>query len=109
MPHGQAVGMALSPVLAFNAAVCRNKVVEILRLMGLLSGDGQDDEALQAALSRLTDFFSDLRLGTRLRDYGFQESHMNTIVRATMGSAQRPSNPRDPSPEDIASLVHRFV
>ena len=109
MPHGQAVGMVLAPVLAYNAAVSRNKVVEILRLMGFLSGDGQDDETLQAALGRLTNFFWDLGLGTRLRDYGFQESHMNTIVTATMGSAQRPSNPRDPSPEDIANLVRPIV
>ncbi len=101
--------MALSPVLDFNAAVSRNKVAEILDLMGFLSGDGQDDRALPAALGRLTGFLSDLGLKTRLHDYGFRESHIDAIVTATMDSAQRLSNPRDPSPEDIANLVHQIV
>jgi alcohol dehydrogenase class IV len=31
------------------------------------------------------------------------------IVEETMNSAQRPTNPRDPTPEDIASIVHELV
>ena len=65
--------------------------------------DGDDGFAqLQALLTQIG-------ISARLGDIGFQESHMPTIVSETMNSAQRPTNPRDPTPEDIADIVRRLV
>jgi alcohol dehydrogenase len=107
MPHGQAVGMALPAVLAYNATVVGPKIQTILKVMGLLADDKKADP-FSAAKSRLEDFFSDIGIWARLDDFGFQESQMDTIVEATMASAQRPTNPRKPSPADIAGIVRRM-
>ena len=99
MPHGQAVGMALPVVLAYNAPAVGPKIEAIFKAMGF-AGDGYAQ--LQALLA-------EIGIAGRLGDMGFQEAHVPTIVAETMDSAQRPTNPRDPSPEDIAAIVHRMV
>jgi len=99
MPHGQAVGMALPVVLAYNAPVVGPKIDHIFQAMGF-ADDG---------FARLEALLTEIGVSARLGDMGFEESHMPTIVKETMNSAQRPPNPRDPTPEDIADIVRRMV
>lgn len=99
MPHGQAVGMALPVVLAYNAPAVGTKLDAVFEAMGF-ADDG---------FARLEALLTRIGVAARLSDFGFQESHMPTIVNETMNSAQRPPNPRDPTPEDIADLVRRMV
>jgi len=99
MPHGQAVGMALPVVLAYNAPAAGTKIDAIFEAMGF-ADDG---------FARLEALLKQIGVSARLSDFGFQESHMPTIVNETMNSAQRPPNPRDPVPEDIAGLVRLMV
>jgi alcohol dehydrogenase class IV len=99
MPHGQAVGMALPVVLAYNAPVVGDKIDRIFQAMGF-ADDGFAQ--LDALLTRVG-------VSARLADFGFQESHLPTIVQETLNSAQRPPNPRDPTPEDIADIVRRML
>lgn len=99
MPHGQAVGMCLPVVLAYNAPAVGNKLDDVFAAMGF-----QEDgfAQLEALLTRIG-------VSARLRDFGFDESHLPIIVKETLDSAQRPTNPREPTPEDIAELVHKMV
>jgi alcohol dehydrogenase len=99
MPHGQAVGMALPVVLAYNALVVGAKIDAVFEAMGF-ADDG---------FARLDALLTQIGVSARLGDMGFQESHMPTLVNETMNSAQRPPNPRDPTPEDIADIVRRMV
>jgi alcohol dehydrogenase len=99
MPHGQAVGMALPVVLAYNAPVAKAKINRIFKAMGFV-GDG---------FQQLETLLTQIGLSARLSDFGFKEAHLQTIVEETLNSAQRPTNPRDPTPEDIASIVHQLV
>jgi alcohol dehydrogenase len=99
MPHGQAVGMALPVVLAYNAPAAGAKIDAIFKAMGFADDGYAQLEALLAEIG----------IAARLRDLGFQESHIPTIVTETMDSAQRPTNPRDPTPEDVAAIVRRMV
>jgi alcohol dehydrogenase len=99
MPHGQAVGMLLPVVLAYNAPAVPAKMRAVFEAMGF--GDEGFAE-LDALLTRIG-------ISARLSDFGFLESHMPTIVNETMNSAQRPTNPRDPTPEDIAAIVRRML
>ncbi len=99
MPHGQAVGMALPVVLAYNAPVAKAKINRIFKAMGFV-GDG---------FQQLETLLTQIGLSARLSDFGFKEAHLRTIVEETLNSAQRPTNPRDPTPEDIASIVHQLV
>jgi alcohol dehydrogenase len=99
MPHGQAVGMALPVVLAYNAPVVGAKIEAIFQAMGF-ADDG---------FARLEALLTQIGVSARLGDLGFEDSHMPTIVKETMNSAQRPPNPRDPTAEDIAAIVRRLV
>ncbi len=99
MPHGQAVGMALPVVLAYNAPAVGDKIDRIFQAMGF----GDD------GFSQLEGLLTQLGVSARLADSGFQEEHMPTIVQETMNSAQRPPNPREPTPEDIAAIARRMV
>lgn len=99
MPHGQAVGMALPVVLDYNAPATGVKSEAVFEAMGF-QGDG---------LGQLEALLTQIGISARLGDMGFQESHMPIIVNETMNSAQRPTNPRDPTPEDIAAIVRRMV
>ena len=99
MPHGQAVAMALPVVLAYNAPATGTKIAVIFEAMGF-ADDG---------FAQLEALLTQIGISARLGDFGFQESHMPTIVNETMNSAQRPTNPRDPTPEDIADIVRRMI
>ena len=99
MPHGQAVGMALPVVLAYNAPAVGDRMDAIFDAMGFADDGLAELEALLAQIG----------IAARLRDMGFQEDHVPIIVNETMSSAQRPTNPRDPTPEDVADIVHRMV
>lgn len=99
MPHGQAVGMALPVVLAYNAPVVGTKLDAVFNAMGF-AGDG---------FAQLDALLTKIGVAARLGDMGFDESHLPSIVNETMNSAQRPPNPRDPTPEDIAAIVRQLV
>ena len=99
MPHGQAVGMALPVVLAYNAPAVGEKIDRVFEAMGF-ADDG---------FARLDVLLTQVGVSARLGDLGFQESHMPTIVQETLNSAQCPPNPRDPTPEDIAAIVRRML
>jgi alcohol dehydrogenase len=99
MPHGQAVGMALPVVLSYNASATGDKIDVVFEAMGFAE-DG---------FARLEALLTQVGVSARLGDLGFEESHMPTIVKETMNSAQRPPNPRDPTPGDIADIVRRMV
>ena len=99
MPHGQAVGMALPGVLAYNAPAAGAKIDVVFKAMGFADDGYAQLEAL----------LEEIGIAARLSDLGFQESHIPTIVTDTMDSAQRPTNPRDPTPEDIAAIIRSMV
>lgn len=109
MPHGHAVGMALRPVLTYNSDVAGAKVAHVLDHMGFSPKEARTKAGLVEVLEQLDGFLAQIGLGARLGEFGFKESHMDTIVQATLASAQRPTNPRDPSAEDIAGIVHDMV
>jgi alcohol dehydrogenase class IV len=109
MPHGQAVGMALPAVLRYNAKIGAHKIADIFNRMGLSSGGEGGAENLERSLERLEALLADIGVLARLSDFGFHERHLPTITQATMESAQRPTNPRDPSPADIAQIIHQMT
>ena len=109
IPHGQACGMALAPVLEFNSEVVKEKVIDIFKVMGFIDGSGGEDAMTQACYQKLEDFLKEINNAARLSDFGYQDEHLETIVQGTMNSVQRTFNPRKPSNEDIAAIVRRII
>ncbi|MFV0437838.1 MAG: iron-containing alcohol dehydrogenase [Desulfopila sp.] len=105
IPHGQVCGLLLPHILEYNAAVCRKKIATVF---GVISAKGSPPE-LTSGLAQVERLIADLGLSARLGELGYTASHMDTIVEATLASAQCPTNPRNPSAEDIAAIVANMI
>ncbi len=109
MPHGQACGMVLPHVLAYNAEVAEEKVIDIFRAMGIIDGKGKDDALNSAPYQMLDSMLEEIRISARLRDFGYVDKHMEIIVQETFNSVQCQFNPREPSEEDIVRIVKKLI
>ena len=109
MPHGQACGMALAPVLEFNSKVVKEKVINIFKVMGFMDKGAGDDVLTSASYEQIERFLGEIDISAKLSDFGFRDEHMETIVKETMNAVQRQFNPRKPSEEDIVNIVRRMI
>jgi alcohol dehydrogenase class IV len=109
MPHGQACGMALAPVLEFNSEVVREKVINIFKVMGFIDKDTGDDALTPACYEKIESFLGEIDISAKLGDFGYKDEHMETIVNETMNAVQRQFNPRKSSEEDIAAIVRSMI
>jgi alcohol dehydrogenase len=109
MPHGQACGMVLPHVLAYNAEVAGEKVVDIFRAMGMIDGKGKNDALNSASYQMLNSMLEEIRIAARLRDFGYKDNHMEIIVQETFNSVQCQFNPQEPSKEDIVRIVKKLI
>ena len=98
IPHGQVCGMLLPHVLKYNSTAVKEKVEYIFNIMNF--NNAYDD------INRLLD---DTRLTFKLSDFGYKDSHIETIIKETLGSAQAPTNPRIPSEQDITDIVQKII
>lgn len=109
MPHGQACGMALAPVLEYNSDIVKEKVLKIFKVMGFLN-EGEGVGALTSACyEKIENFLEEIDINVKLSDFGYQDDHMETIVNETMKSVQIGFNPRKPNEEDIAAIVRKMI
>jgi alcohol dehydrogenase class IV len=99
VPHGQAVGLTLGPLLAYNAAVTekdcvdprgRDHVLEALnRVLSVL--DCADPEAGQA---RITSLLKEVHCPTRLSEIGLKTSDERASIAAKVNAERMSNNPR---------------
>ncbi len=109
IPHGQACGMVLPHILAYNAEVAGEKVVDIFSAMGMMDGEEKYDALNKAPYQMLHSMLDEIRIAARLRNFGYMDNHMQTIVRETLNSVQCQFNPRKPSEEDIIRIVEKMI
>ena len=109
MPHGQACGMVLPHVLAYNAEVAGAKVVDIFRAMGMIEGGGKGDTLNNTPYQKLNSMLEEIHISARLRDFGYKDDHMDIIVQETFNSVQCQFNPQEPSEEDIVRIVKKLI
>jgi alcohol dehydrogenase class IV len=107
LPHGQACGIVLPYVLAFNSSVVVDKVNRIMHALGY---EVPDQGSPKDGFDRLKRLVERLGLTVSLRnDHGFEDSHMDAIVNRTMESFQTSSNPRDVKEEDVRAIVRMIL
>jgi alcohol dehydrogenase len=109
MPHGQACGMVLPHVLAFNEEVARDKVADIFRVMGFMDKEAGENALESACYKKLEDFLGEMDITAKLRDFYYRDEHMQTIVQETFNSVQSQFNPRTPSEEDLIRIVKQII
>ena len=101
--------MALAPVLEYNSEVVKEKVIDIFKVMGFIDGAAEKDALTEEYYQKLEDFLKEIDISAKLSDFGYQDEHMETIVKGTMNSVQRQFNPRKPTEEDVAEIVIRII
>ncbi len=109
IPHGQACGVVLPSVLAFNAEVQKEKVTHIFKAMGFLDKDAESSALTGECFERLRSMLSEIGVMTKLSDHGYEEAHMDTIVKGTLNSVQTQFNPRPPNEKDIVGIVRQVI
>jgi alcohol dehydrogenase len=105
IPHGQVCGMLLPHVLEYNAEVAEERVHDILAAIL----PNEKNTSLTKGLERIHDMLEGIGLAAGLAGFGYNPTHLPTIVRETLGSAQCPTNPRSPRGEDIESIVKKMI
>lgn len=109
IPHGQACGLVAPAVLKFNAGVAGERVANIFKTMGFTGAEENDEEAISTGCDRLTYLLDQVGLLVRLRDIGYEESHLDNIVRETLKSAQLGTNPRQPTEKDVEEVLRQVI
>jgi alcohol dehydrogenase class IV len=109
MPHGQACGMVLPHVLAYNEEVATEKVADIFSAMGMMQTKDNDGAWQRASYQTLDNMLQEVGISARLRDFGYRDDHLPIIVRETFNSVQCQFNPRKPSEEDIVRIVSKLI
>lgn len=105
MPHGQACGMVLPAVLQYNAEAENEKVVRLLKTMGLYDEEIGEDATQDRAYEKLNAFLAEISIVSKLGSFGYRDEDLSGIAEATLESAQTPTNPRKPSKQDIADII----
>jgi alcohol dehydrogenase len=109
IPHGQACGLVLPAVLEFNAEVRKEKVANIFKAMGIIDKDAGPDALRSDCYEQLKAMLNEIGVMTKLSDHGYEEAHVETIVKGTINSVQTQFNPRTPNEADIADIVSRVI
>jgi alcohol dehydrogenase len=109
IPHGKACGMVIPYVLAYNAEVAEEKVLDIFKAMGMVEGEGKDDTLNRTPFQMFDSMLEEVRISARLRDFGYVDNHMQIIIQETFNSVQCQFNPRKPSEEDIVRIVKKMI
>lgn len=109
IPHGQACGLVTPAVLKFNAGAVKDRVLTVFKTMGYIDDHEDDDNAVLKGCDRLIGLLDEVGLLIRLRDIGFEESHLDNIVRETLKSAQLGTNPRQPTEKDVEEVLRQVI
>lgn len=109
IPHGQACGMVLPHILAYNEEAHKTKVANIFRALEFVKVDVDTPVSHTESYQRLNALLDEVGITARLRNFGFRDDHMQTIVQETFNSVQCQFNPRRPTEEDIMGLVRQII
>ena len=109
IPHGQACGLVAPAVLKFNAGAVKDRVLNIFSTMGYINPGATNDIAVSEGCDRLYGLLDEVDLLIKLRDIGYEESHLDNIVRETLKSAQLGTNPRKPDKKDLEEVLRQII
>ena len=109
IPHGQACGMTLPHVLAYNEEANDEKITNIFRALEFVEAEADISVSRAESYQRLNELLTEVGIMARLSDFGYSEDHMQTIVDETFNSVQCQFNPRKTSEEGIIGIVKKMI
>lgn len=103
IPHGEACGILLPPVIRFNGSVLEERYRDIARCMGIMEGEG--GSFAEALASAFLAFLARVGLRTRLRDFGVPREALAGVVREERIGRSILENQRPMRVEDLVALL----
>ena len=84
-------------------------MANIFKTMGFAGPEDSDERAVSSGCEKLTGLIGEVGLLVKLHEIGFEESHVDNIVRETLKSAQLTTNPRQPSEKDVKEVLREII
>ncbi|MBM4328287.1 MAG: iron-containing alcohol dehydrogenase [Deltaproteobacteria bacterium] len=109
IPHGLANSIMLAPVMEFNMLGDLEKFADIANVMGEDTEGMSLRDAAMCAVDSLSTLAEDLRLSSRLSDFGVAEEHIPELAKGVMKVTRLlANNPRELTLSD-AEAIYRSV
>jgi alcohol dehydrogenase len=106
VPHGKAVGMMLPWVIRFNHSVVGDKYHKLARHILGDKCPQQADESGEALADFVHAFGVSMGMPAKLREVGIKAEQIPILSEEALRQATIKSNPRNPSPEELKTLLH---
>jgi alcohol dehydrogenase len=109
--HGQAVGVMLSHLIRFNAAVpsVRNMYRDLMISAGLVSQDAGAESSAEALAAMLNSLLEQAKMATRLRDLGVTESDVPMLAEEASRQWTAAFNPREVATCDFETIYRQAI
>jgi alcohol dehydrogenase class IV len=105
VPHGMAVGMMLSSVIRFNQEVVADQYCKLARHVLGEQCPGDPDETCEALAAFVHSFGVNLGMPASLGKIGIKAEQIPVLVEEALRQATIKSNPLNPSPEELTTLL----
>ncbi len=110
IPHGIANSIMLTPVIEFNMLADLRKFALIGDIFGVRTEGLNQREAAYEMVEALRDLCQDLRLPTKLSEFGVQESHIPFLAQAVMKVTRLlANNPRQLTLSDAEDIYRQAL
>lgn len=103
LAHGLIHPVLLPAVMRYNLPACRAKMAEIGEIV-LGQRVGDEESTARAGIEKLERFFSDLNIGTALRDLVSEAAVLPQVCRMATHDACLITNPREAAWEDMLQI-----
>ncbi|MEN3202229.1 MAG: iron-containing alcohol dehydrogenase [Atribacterota bacterium] len=103
IPHGEACGILLPPVIRFNGQVLEERYRDVARCIGLEKKEGQS--FAETLASAFLEFVAQVGLRTRLRDFGVLREALTRVVREDRIGRSILENQRPMRVADLVALL----
>lgn len=110
IPHGVANSMMLAPVMEFNAVGNLSKFARMARVFDGEKDGLSDEQAAKFAVLALSGLASDLKISSRLSDFGVKEQDIPALAEGVMKVTRLlANNPRELALDDAIQIYRKVL
>ena len=108
LPHGECNALLLEKVVRFNFAAASRKYTHLAGAMGLKSTGRDASETAAALADRISSLRRSLGINQRLKEMGVASTDIPQLAEYASKDPCLATNPREASPEEIASVYEEI-
>lgn len=109
LPHGNALAVVLGQCLRFNEPVRRDRFARLAEPLGIQSSSASEARNAAAAIAAVDELVHDVKLASRLSDYGISEADLTPIVDDALADPVMANTPRLPEARDVRAILESVL